>query len=105
MRFRGGLVFKAHRLWHDSTLGLRVIIKKKKVPNAGGAVRTREGSTPWGYRGTSLMYRGTSLITNAHPEGAEWGLEVYRSRANMAHIRQSRPDAGLGCQEKVIRTF
>jgi len=30
-QFRGGLVFKAHRLLHDSTLGLRVIKKK----NAG----------------------------------------------------------------------
>ena len=29
-RFRGGLVFKAHRLLYHSTLGLRVI-KKKKV--------------------------------------------------------------------------
>ena len=29
-RFRGGLVFKAHRLFYHSTLGLRVI-KKKKV--------------------------------------------------------------------------
>ena len=33
-RFRGGLVFKAHRLLYHSTLGLRVIKKKKKVdPN------------------------------------------------------------------------
>jgi len=31
-RFRGGLVFKAHRLLYHSTLGLRVIKKKKKVP-------------------------------------------------------------------------
>jgi len=34
-RFRGGLVFKAHRLLYLSTLGLRVIkkkkIKKKKI--------------------------------------------------------------------------
>ena len=29
-RFRGGLVFKAHRLLYDSTLGLRVLKKKKK---------------------------------------------------------------------------
>ena len=29
-RFRGGLVFKAHRLLYHSTLGLRVIQKKKK---------------------------------------------------------------------------
>ena len=28
-RFRGGLVFKAHRLLYHSTLGLRVIEKKK----------------------------------------------------------------------------
>ena len=28
-RFRGGLVFQAHRLVHHSTLGLRVIKKKK----------------------------------------------------------------------------
>jgi len=30
-RFRGGLVFKAHVLLHHSTLGLRVIKKKKKM--------------------------------------------------------------------------
>ena len=29
-RFRGGLVFKAHRLVYHSTLGLRVMKKKKK---------------------------------------------------------------------------
>jgi hypothetical protein len=29
-RFQGGLVFNAHRLLFDSTLGLRVIKKKKK---------------------------------------------------------------------------
>jgi len=29
-RFRGGLVFEAHRLWYHSTLGLRVIKKREK---------------------------------------------------------------------------
>jgi len=33
-RFRGRLVFKAHALLHHSTLGLRVI-KKKKMPAEG----------------------------------------------------------------------
>ena len=28
---RGGFVFKAHRLWHHSTLGLTVIKKKKSM--------------------------------------------------------------------------
>ena len=31
--FRGGLLFKAHRLLYHSTLGLRVIKKKKKTAN------------------------------------------------------------------------
>ena len=35
-RFIGGLVFKAHRLVHHSTLGLRVIKKKKKKKLVGG---------------------------------------------------------------------
>jgi len=30
-RFRGGLVFKAHRLLYHSTLSLRVIKKKKRA--------------------------------------------------------------------------
>ena len=35
-QFRGGLVFKAHRLVYHSTLGLRVIKKKKfRVPGEG----------------------------------------------------------------------
>ena len=32
IRFRGGLVFKAHRLLHHSTLGFRVLKKKEKNP-------------------------------------------------------------------------
>ena len=38
---RGGLVFKAHRLLHHSTLGLRVIKKKKKkVSETPSSTRT-----------------------------------------------------------------
>ena len=29
----------------------------------------------------------------------------YRCRANMAHIRQSRPDSGLGFQVKILTPF
>jgi len=32
--FRGGLVFEAHRLVYHSTLGLRVIKKKKRLANS-----------------------------------------------------------------------
>jgi len=37
-RFRGGLVFKAHRLLYHSTLGVRVI-KKKTMPHTMPATR------------------------------------------------------------------
>ena len=39
-RFRGGLVCKAHRLLYHSTLGLRVITKKKKSTFLGPFIRT-----------------------------------------------------------------
>jgi len=39
-RFRGGLVFKAHRLLYHSTPSLRVI-KKKRRPADGGGRRRR----------------------------------------------------------------
>jgi len=40
--FRGGLVFKAHRLLYHSTLGLRVIKKKRKKRRvAAGSHRLR----------------------------------------------------------------
>ena len=45
MRFRGGLVFKAHRLLHHSTLGLRVI-KKKKKKVAGLAIQLAARNQP-----------------------------------------------------------
>jgi len=35
-RFRGGLVLKAHRRVYHSTLGLRVMRKRKKVPPRAG---------------------------------------------------------------------
>ena len=34
LRFRGGLVFEAHRLLYHSPLGLRVIKKKRRVSDA-----------------------------------------------------------------------
>ena len=40
-RFQGGLVFKAHRLLYNSTLGPRVINKKKKKGGHLQAPRSR----------------------------------------------------------------
>ena len=42
--FRGGLVFKAHRRLYHSTLGLRVIKKKKKKYEVEGSGYEVQGS-------------------------------------------------------------
>jgi len=61
-RFRGGLVFKAHSLLYHSTLGLRVIKKKKKKTWVDAAKRKRRGDeTPSGYEA-----RGGCI--QSHPE-------------------------------------
>jgi len=57
-RFRGGLVFKAHRLVYHSTLGSRVIKKKKKTKKTEW--RTCEGDT------SEEDPLGPSLISRRH---------------------------------------
>ena len=53
--FRGGLVFKAHRLVYHSTLGLRVIKKKKEreqdvdVRGKGNTLREVDGAEDAGF--------------------------------------------------------
>ena len=58
-RFRGGLVFKAHRWLYHSTLGSRVKKKKKKKKNQPPIACRVEVERK--------RYRGTSLIRNRHP--------------------------------------
>ena len=43
-RFRGGLVFKAHRLWYHSTPGLKLIKKKKST-----GTKREKGLVPQAY--------------------------------------------------------
>ena len=50
-RFRGGLVIKAHRLFYHSTLGSRVIKKKKKSQYPPPSGRQ---ATPWHYNRAAL---------------------------------------------------
>ena len=49
--FRGGLVFKAHRLLFHSTLGLRVIKKKNQLVPVRfiSELIQRSGLVPWGF--------------------------------------------------------
>ena len=52
--FRGGLVFKAHRLLYHSTLGVRVIEKKKDLETMSDLINPTPVSV-WRYRGISIM--------------------------------------------------
>ena len=58
-RFRGGLIFKAHRLLYHSTLGLRVMKKKKKAVthDAEGGARAERASAQGPVRGISIGQR------------------------------------------------
>jgi len=58
-RFRGGLIFKAHRLVYHSTQGLRVIKKKKGTP---GPSRTCNESKEEEEEEERILRKGTSLI-------------------------------------------
>jgi hypothetical protein len=50
------LAFKAHRLLYRSTLGLRVIKKKKKVPSEGGQIPSAGGQAdPYGNSSASSL--------------------------------------------------
>ena len=79
---RGGLVFKAQRRLYHSTLGLRVIKKKKKKVEGLGVTRPPP-PVP------RLVYRGTSLITNSTPLGPKKGAPRRRSFPHSAHLRMS----------------
>jgi len=53
-RFRGGLVFKAHRLLYHPTLGLREIKKRRRFSGAAG----RPPRACWGSREERERERG-----------------------------------------------
>ena len=54
-RFRGGLAFKAHRRVYHSTLGLRVIKKKREVWGARCGVGQQQGCASIGQPGSAYQ--------------------------------------------------
>jgi len=76
-RFRGGLVFKAHRLVYHSTLGLKVITRKKKSSGVGVQ---RSGVRAWGPEAGGSGW------------GTSWGgLGVQVQNSLRKTLRKSRP--------------
>ena len=111
-RFQGGLVFKAHRLVYHSTLGLRVIKKKKTCracldprgpirPKAGLSLPLRHAPMPRG--GPIHPEAGLSIPRRAYPSRGgpiypEAGLSIprraYLSRGGPIHPEAGRPPEG-----------
>jgi len=100
---QGGLVFKAHRLWYHSTLGLRVIKKKKPTK--------REASKPKAFflkkRDTlafGALRRGKKM--SAVLKRAEWFRLVYfvPDRSCLSQTRKPKAfflkKGKIGCFEK-----
>ena len=71
-RFRGGLVFKAHRLLYHSPLGFRVIKKKKKKKTSNLAQSSQwsrwpnSALLPQAKSGKSVILLPKGLIRGAH---------------------------------------
>ena len=65
-RFRGGLVFKAHRLVYHSTLGLRVIKKIKRHRHAAVEIEKLKGPFKVSAASSSL-YTSLSALNTSPP--------------------------------------
>ena len=63
-RFRGGLVFKAHRRLYHSTLGLRVIKNKEEVRVIKKQKRIMQRLDPRGDPGSDLIYSHTRMVSS-----------------------------------------
>ena len=72
-RFRGGLVFKAHRWLYHSTLGSRVIKKKKKEQRLRPGRRRPRQHPPW------MQPRGNFMVSlvNSHTNSTRIGWHLW----------------------------
>jgi len=87
-RFRGGLVFKAHRLLYHPTLGLRVSVPtKRRGLVCATCACLRNGG---GYRGTSLTRKRTPLRPYRRPIprvlGGPRGMGAFYGRGTPVEV-------------------
>ena len=84
-RFRGGLVFKAHRLVYHSTQGLRVI-KKKRSLEVGG-VFTDDTLCVWNVANA----RARAVCPPGHPEPSATARSPLRGRGGGQFLMSEVP--------------
>ena len=82
-RFRGGLVFKAHTLLYHSTLGLRVIKKKKKQVRLATCFIGESSSE----RSTFSLGELVGESSRRRSEATE--IDAGATRSGFAHLRES----------------
>ena len=123
-QFRGGLVFKAHRLCASRNSRLESNEEEKRMglaarrcfaparetdntPRPYLCLRlfrltkwVRPGSFPLKTKLTGVYVNPTIAKNNLKPVG-----QLDRCRANMQPVRQSGPDSGLSLQVKVLEMF
>jgi len=84
-RFRGGLVFKAHRLLYHSALGLRVIKKKRRCMDPSSCWNSTPGSAnsrprcSTGEREIPFLIPGSPLLPKVN-RGSTFALRRPHSR-------------------------
>ena len=109
-QFRVGLVFKDHRRLNHSTLGLRVIKKKKK--HLGALELDGEGSFEMGvpvsasiYRNSTSIYRNSAAIyrnsgSNIDESGSAGGKTANAVFKSVSLSRSVRPSTGIQVQNR-----
>jgi len=90
-RFRGGLVFKAHRLC--ASLNSRLESNKEEEEASGSKRKASIAASKLGFPPPPTWYMASRSPLH------------IRHQANSAHVGQSRPDVGLGFQVKVLKLF
>ena len=84
-RFRGGLVFKAHKLSHHSTLGSRVIKKKKKTHSVVAGKNTQHPITPRLWRLTEAAVVLGACCEDRVLDGPASGEKGSKGRKELDH--------------------
>ena len=89
--FRGGLVFKAHRLVYHSTLGLTAI-KKKRLGIFPSNLR------PFSAAGPSYHSRGRIGLRPLHPPNARQNIPRFHPSEMQNRPKTSSKSETLGCR-------
>ena len=89
-----------------ASVRVSVILKTRVFASASFASRAHRNRWAEQIRHVLLrLLKPRAFASASQPTSRQHCNRAHRSRANVAHIRQSRPDSGLGFQGKPHKTF